>query len=55
MRREAPKADIVFIPIFFYSLQQQQQPNLLFPSKLGRLEKKKIQNKSEKEGENKGR
>jgi hypothetical protein len=41
MRREAPKADIVFIPIFFYSLQQQQQPNLLFPSKLGRLEKKK--------------
>jgi hypothetical protein len=36
---------------------QQQQPSILFPNKLGRLEmkphEKKLQNKSEKEEENK--
>jgi hypothetical protein len=44
----------VFIPIFFYSLQQQQQPNLLFPSKLGRLEKKRYKTRAKKKGKIKG-
>jgi hypothetical protein len=46
---------------FDHHHQQQQQTSLLFLSKLGRLEmkphkqKKHVQNKSKKEGENKGR
>jgi hypothetical protein len=48
---------VLILVSLILSQQQQQQPSLLFPSKLGRLEmkqhepKKRVQNKSEKEGE----